>query len=459
MCAAIPEAQWFESYFEDNKETLLQDFFTFLRFQSISASQDHLSDMRDCANWLGGYLESMGLTVEQWETSTHPVVFASWMNAGPDKPTMLVYNHYDVQPSGDDALWQSPAFEPTIREGVIYARGAQDNKGQCFYVISAIRALLERDGSLPLNVKLCIEGEEETGSHGLAEIVPSRLEQLAADYFAVVDMGIAAINRPAVTLGMRGATFLTIKLKGSNTDLHSGIYGGVAYNPLHALVQLLASARDEQGRISIPGFYDDIIDPTEEELAALSPEFDEQLFTRITGALPNGGEQGFSQLERTGLRPTLEVNGIGGGYFGAGIKTVIPAEVVAKISCRLVPNQDPTKVITQIRDFFAARVPEGMQADIEIAPGGGRAVRVSSQHPGVQAAAHALSEVCGTECKFILCGGSVPVIAELSRAIETEPILMGFGLPGDNMHAPDEHFGVERLKKGLATFAVLLQNL
>ena len=459
MTAAIPEAHWFESYFEKNQQQLLEDFFTFLRFKSISASPDHKAEMRDCATWLAQYIRGIGLEVEQWETSSHPVLLASWMKAGPDKPTVLIYNHYDVQPAGDDELWQSPAFEPTIRDGEIYARGAQDNKGQCFYLISAIRALLERDGSLPVNIKLCIEGEEETGSQGLAELLPSKLEDLATDFFVVVDMGIEAMTRPAVTLGIRGATFLTIKLRGSRTDLHSGIYGGIAYNPLHAIVEMLASARNADGSVAIPGFYDDVIEPDKEELSNISLDFDKQLYERVAGGLPNGGEQQYSPFERSGIRPTLEINGIGGGYFGEGVKTVIPAEVVAKVSCRLVPNQDPKKIIASVKDFFESKVPEGMEAEIEVHSGGGPAVRVPTAHPGVQAAAKAIAEVCETDCEFILCGGSVPVIAEMSKAVKCEPILMGFGLPGDNMHAPDEHFGIERLKKGLATFALLLQSL
>lgn len=451
--------QWLESWFESNQEQLLADFSAFLRFQSISTQREHGDDMRACVNWLEEKISKLGFTTSIWETSRHPILFAERSDAGPEKPTVLIYNHYDVQPVDPIELWTSAPFDPTVRDGEIFARGAQDNKGQCFYVIAAIAALLERDGTLPVNIKLCIEGEEEAGSVGLLSILNERSNELRADTFLVVDMGIHAMDRPAITLGLRGATFVTLKVRGSNTDLHSGLYGGVAYNPLHALIEILAKVRAEDGSIAIPGFYDDVVPTSSAELAKLDLEFDPHEYQEQTGFAPSGGETRCSPLESAWLRPTLELNGIGGGYFGEGVKTVIPAEVIAKISCRLVPNQQPEAIAQLLKDYFEKLSTPGFEVEVETGYGGGPAVRSSLNNFGVLAATKAIAEVFGQPCRYILSGGSIPVIAEMTSVVGSEPVLLGLGLPGDNMHAPNEHFGIERLRKGTAIIGRTLELL
>ena len=265
---------------------------------------------------------------------------------------MLIYNHYDVQPVDPIELWHSDPFEPTIRDGEVFARGAEDNKGQCFYVISAIRELLRRDGTLPINVKLCIEGEEETGSSGLAGILATHKESLTADHLFVVDLGIHAPESPALTLGVRGIATMSIELIGSSSDLHSGTHGGIVYNPNRAMVELLAKLHDEEGRVTVPGFYAEVVTPTTDELAQLDFHFDEAEYEAMFGAKAVGGESSYSALQSAWIRPTLEINGIGGGYIGDGFKTVIPARTVAKLSVRLVPNQDPVKIAAAVERFL-----------------------------------------------------------------------------------------------------------
>lgn len=454
-------AAWYFEYFERNREQLLETFKTFLRFESVSTETAYREQVRACVQWLEQLLKTMGFNTEICETSTHPVLFAS-CSAGERAgavPTIAIYNHYDVQPVDPIELWSSPPFEPEIREGEVYARGAQDNKGQCFYVIAALQAMLERRGSLPINVKLIIEGEEEAGSRGLHEILDSRAAALSANYLAIVDMGLHSLDRPAVTLGLRGVVTMTLTVTGSKGDLHSGLYGGAAYNPLHALVEMLAKSRDSSGKITIPGFYDGIIEPGKDELDQLDFSFDEHEYVAETGSAPTGGEKNFSPLESVWLRPTLEINGIGGGYFGSGFKTVIPGQAVAKISARLVPGQDSSRIARSIEEFFQSTAPAGVAVAVSDVVTTGGAIRTSPNSVGIRAAAQAYREVSGKTCGFILSGGSIPVVAELSKATGAEPVLIGWGLPEDNMHAPNEHFGVDRLKLGLATIARLLEIL
>ena len=448
------------AFFDEHRDALLEEFFTFLRFQSVSTEPAYKSEMHACVHWLEGKLQELGFVTELWTTSSHPVLYAQRpTQVAGNKPTVLIYNHYDVQPIDPIELWVSPPFEPAIRDGQIFARGAQDNKGQCFYVLAALQALLAQHGELPVNVKLIIEGEEEAGSRGLHEILPSKAQKLTADYLAVVDMGLHAIDHPAVTLGIRGIVTMTVTATGSKIDLHSGVYGGIAYNPLHALVEVYAKARDASGRVTIPGFYDGIIEPSEDELAKLDFTFDEREYTNEVGQAPAGGEQRYSPLHSNWLRPTLEINGIGGGYFGGGFKTVIPATVVSKLSARLVPGQDPLKIAKSIETFLVSNAPQGVEIAVSDVVETGGAIRTSPNSVGIQAAAKAYEEVSNTHCGFILSGGSIPVVAELSAASGAEPVMLGWGLPEDNMHAPNEHFGIDRLKLGLATMARFLEIL
>ena len=452
-------ADWLQTWFGDNQDSLLKDFSTFLKFQSISTQNEHAEDMHACVDWLQERLTRIGFSCQTWETSNYPVLFAEHCQAGNDAPTVLIYNHYDVQPVDPLELWDSPPFEANLRDGEIFARGAQDNKGQCFYVLCALEALIERDGGLPVNVKLCIEGEEESGSDGLSSILEEKESQLKADHFLVIDMGIHSLEQPAITLGIRGITPITIVVEGSNSDLHSGLYGGIAYNPLHALVEVLAKARNSDGSIAIPGFYDDVQETSKEMLESIDLEFSNELYTQQTGYPPSGGEQAHSPLASAWLRPTLEINGIGGGYFGEGMKTVIPSQAVAKVSCRLVPNQDPLRIASLIKEFFETEIPGACKVSVDLSESGGPAIRSNLENKDIAATAKAITEVFDLPCRYILSGGSIPVIAAMTQVVGVEPVLFGLGLPGDNMHAPNEHFGVERLKKGCAIIGRTLELL
>lgn len=444
--------------FSSQKEEILEDFFTLLRFPSVSAESPYQSHVIDCAHWLSEQIKGIGLQVETWETKGHPTLFASYLEAGPDRPTLLLYNHYDVQPVDPLEEWESPPFEPTIRDGEVYARGAQDNKGQLFYVFQALKFLMNRDGRLPINVKWIIEGEEECGSAGLSGILKERAEELTADYLAVVDVEIPGPGIPGVVLSVRGIMTTTLELYGSNTDLHSGSHGGMVYNPLHAMVELLSKLRDEEGRITLPGFYDDIQDLTEEERSEINFDFDEKGYENIFGCAPTGGEKAYGPQERQWIRPTLEINGITGGYGGDGFKTVIPAKAMAKLSCRLVPRQDPQKIHDSLELFLKQHLPPGIEMKL-VPHHGGFALRSSPHGTHVQALAQAYSEVLEKPCRFILSGGSIPISSELGKAAGAEVVLLGYGLPTDKIHAPNEHFGVERLKQGMMTIARTLEIL
>lgn len=442
------------------KDETIENYFTFLKFESISTEEQFTPNLLACSKWLATYLKEIGLDVDIWQTSGHPVVFASYTKAGKEAPTLLIYNHYDVQPVDPLELWHSPPFHPTVREGEVYARGAVDDKGQCFYTIQALKALLKRDGKLPINIKMCIEGEEEKGSLGLSQILKSKAKELQADYLAVVDMGIPAPNTPAVTLGVRGICCLEVEMTGSKGDLHSGQHGGIAYNPLHAMVELLAKLRDPAtGKVTVPGFYDDILPLSEEEKKQLTAEFDLERYQKEFEVDPVGGEKGFSTTERISQRPTIEINGINGGYSGPGFKTVIPAKALAKISCRLVPNQDPAKVSAKVIDFLKKQAPKGVKTEIRLLPGDGMAVRASPNSRIVKSFVQAYEEIFQKPCKQTLSGGSIPILAELAKASQASIVLLGMGLATDQIHAPNEHFGLDRLEKGFLLIARTIEIL
>lgn len=445
----------FKVMWKEIQKEALQDYFTFLRFESISTDPHYKQQTKACAHWLADYIQKTGFETEIWETSSHPILFASYLEAGPDKPTLLIYNHYDVQPVDPLSEWDSPPFEPVLRDGEVYARGAQDNKGQCFYVIQALKALLNKNKKLPINLKLCIEGEEECGSESLSKILrePKRQAQLKADYLAVVDMGIPNKTTPAVTLGVRGIVTMELRIEGSNSDLHSGSHGGIVMNPLHVLVEMLAKLRDREGRVTIPGFYDDIIEMDPSQKSKISFDFDHAEYKKTFNAQPCGGENQYTPLERAWNRPTLEINGISGGYGGPGFKTVIPAKAIAKISCRLVPPQDPAKISHLVAEHIKSTAPQSVKVEVEVYHGGGKAVRANPSSKVVQAFSKAYEELFQRPCKNIFDGGSIPIITQLAEASQSEVILLGFGLPDDKIHAPNEHFGVDRLEKGFIVMA------
>lgn len=438
----------------------LERFFDFLRFQSISTDCAYDGQVRSCCNWVVDQLKTLGFDVEIWETDGAPVIFASWLKGGTDKPTVLLYHHYDVQPVEPVDAWESGPFEPTIRQGEVYARGAQDNKGQCFYTLEAIRYLLKTTGKLPVNLKFCIEGEEEHGSCGLLKIMSQHKAELSADYLAVVDVGMRDAKTPAVTLGCRGIVTFELLVKGPNKDLHSGSHGGLVVNPIHALTEILAKLHDPKtGEVTIPGFYDDVAPLTIEEKSQLSLEFDEKQYTHDFGVLPCGGEKAFSSLERVWVRPTLEINGISGGYSGEGFKTVIASQALAKLSCRLVANQDPDKIADLVIRYVQGISYKGVELSIKRFPGGGKAVRTSPNSPIVKAFLEAYTEAFGIQAVCILEGGSIPITAELQKVCGGALVFVGVGLATDQIHSPNEHFGLDRIEKGAQAMVKALQNL
>lgn len=445
--------------YQEHSEAALKDYFKFLTFKSISSEAAYKPEVRRCAEWLKDYVERIGFKCELWETEGNPVLYADWNGAGPDKPTLLIYNHYDVQPVDPLEEWKSPPFDPQLRDGNVYARGAQDNKGQCFYVLQALKLLMEKHKGFPLNIKLCIEGEEECGSHGLSNILQKHTEQLKADYLAIVDLGISGPQEPSVTLGIRGIITFDIEASGSTTDLHSGSHGGLAYNPIHALVEILGSLRDQTGKVTVPGFYDNISDLNTAEREQLAMDFDPLKYEASFGNKPTGGERTYTHLERNWLRPTLEINGINGGYSGTGFKTVIPAKAHAKISCRLVPNQDPGIIAQGVKAFIESKVPEGVKVEVNIHQGGGKPVRSNPSSKAIKAFSEAFTEVYRTPCQFILEGASIPIVTELALASKSEVALVGVGLMSDCIHAPNEHFSIDRLEKGALVIARAIELL
>lgn len=435
---------------------MLQDFFKFLKFKSISADPACKEETLACVHYLKEKLDRMDFHTELWQTSTYPTLFASHMQAGPTKPTLLFYNHYDVQPVDPLDLWDSPPFEPSVRGGEVFARGAQDNKGQCFYVIEALRTLLEKEKRLPVNVKLCIEGDEETGSVGLAGIARSKKKELQADALLIVDLAIKSALEPAITLGTRGLVTLEVRLKGARGDLHSGEHGGVSPNPIHGLVELLSKLHDsETGTVMVPGFYDSVEEISSEEIDF---SLDEQEYEKLFGTKPLGGEKQYSPLERAWVRPTLEINGIWGGYSGPGFKTVLPAEASAKISCRLVPHQDPQKIRAAVAEFLQAERPHGFQLHVELHKTGSKAMRTDAESKIATVAKQAYSEVFGTPCTCILAGGTIGIASSLVEASGAEPLFLGLGLPDDQIHAPNEHFGLDRIEKGIQIIQKILKG-
>ena len=397
----------------------------------------------------------MGLQVELWKTPGYPVVFAQNLSAGPSRPTLLIYHHYDVQPVDPLELWHSEPFKPVIKNNQVYARGAADNKGQCFYSLNAVRAFLALSKKLQINLKIFIEGEEESGGKGTTHILQEKKEALKADHLLIVDLDIPAPGVPAITLGLRGLTALQVELKNSAMDLHSGSHGGIALNPNRALAKLLAGMWDEEGKVTIPGFYEGLEKTSAEELGALDLDFDPESYQRSFGVKAFAGEKGYSLLESNWLRPTLEINGMSGGYAGEGFKTVIPAQAKAKISCRLVPGQDPEKIGDAIARYFEKNAPKGIEIKIEKLHGA-KAFRSSPLSPIAQTAAQAYEEVFGKKCKRLLSGASIPIVGDLARASGADVALIGVGLPEDAIHSPNEHFGLDRFEQGFLVISRIL---
>jgi acetylornithine deacetylase/succinyl-diaminopimelate desuccinylase-like protein len=410
----------------------------FLRIPSISALPEHAPDCRRAAEWLAEALTAAGLEhAEVAETGGHPVVYADWLHA-PDAPTVLVYGHYDVQPVDPLDLWMSPPFEPVIDGGRILARGAADDKGQVHAHVMAAAALLSTRGSLPVNLKYVFEGEEESSSVHLDAWLTAHRERLAADVAIISDTGFFEGNIPAITLSLRGLMYAQIDVVGTGVDLHSGGYGGVVQNPANALASIIAGLKGPDGRVRIPGFYDDVVRLSDAERAAVAAlPFDEDEYLRNLGLPALVGEVGYTTLERRGTRPTLDVNGLWGGFQGEGSKTIIPAHAHAKVSCRLVADQDPDRIFEAFRAYVEEIAPPGVTTTARML-GGGRASRTPMDHPATQAAARALEATFGQAPVYIREGGSIPVCASFDSILGLPVVLLGFVQPDDNAHAPNE---------------------
>ena len=433
-----------------NHPRFLNELKDLLRIPSVSTLPEHAADCRRTAENLAAELKRIGMeNVRLIETQGHPLVYADWLRAA-GKPTVLCYGHYDVQPADPLDEWHTPPFEPTERNGNLFARGAVDDKGQMYMHVKALESLLATNKALPLNVRVLLEGEEEVGGEGIAAYVASKPADLKADFALVSDTEMFAPGLPTLCVGLRGMIYTELEVRGAKTDLHSGMYGGAAPNPFVALAHIIAKLKDENGRILIPGFYDDVQAPSAEELAAWkSLPFDEEHYRETeVGSKTLVGESGYSVLERTWARPTLEVHGMPGGFIGAGAKTVIPAKALAKISMRLVPDMTPAKAFEQYKSYVEKIAPAGVDVSVRLIHSGD-ACLIPVDNPYVQAATRAMHEVWGKDTVFIRSGGSIPIVGDFDKHLGLPSVMMGFGLPDDNLHAPNEKFNLKNFELGI----------
>ncbi|MFC5604970.1 dipeptidase [Sporosarcina koreensis] len=438
-----------DAYFTSKREEHLEQLKDFLRIPSISALSEHKPDMQKAAEWLKDSFQQAGLeNLSIDETAGHPVVYGDWLHAE-GKPTILFYGHYDVQPVDPLNLWESGPFDPEVRDNKLYARGSSDDKGQVFMHIKAVEALMNENGSLPVNVKFIIEGEEEVGSPNLEKYIEENKEKLAADIIVISDTGMYGPGKPAICYGLRGLAGIQIDVKGAKGDLHSGIYGGGVQNPIHAISEILASFHDQEGTIAVDGFYEDVRPLADEERAAYEAlNFDEEALKEEIGVGELFGEKGYSYLERTWTRPTLEVNGVFGGFSGEGIKTVLPSEAGAKITCRLVPDQDPEDIVRKLKAHIEKHKPAGVTVTVSEFDKG-KPFITPFDHPAIQAAGKSYEKVYDVPTAFTRMGGSIPIVAAFDEILNLPVVLMGFGLSSENFHAPNEHFHLENFDKGL----------
>lgn len=445
-----------QQFIGQHKDKFVAELFALLRIPSVSADPSFQQDVADCATHLATHLKEIGLDgVEVIPTAGHPIVYAEKI-IDASLPTILVYGHYDVQPADPLELWHTPAFEPVIKqtpihpEGAIFARGACDDKGQFFMHVKAVEAMLQTQ-ELPCNLKLMIEGEEEVGSPNLAIFVRENKTKLKADIILVSDTGMLANDTPSITTGLRGLSYVEVEVTGPNRDLHSGLYGGCVANPINTLTQMIASLHDENMRITIPGFYDKVVELSAADRAEMAKApFSEQAYCEALDIRATHGENGYSTMERGSIRPTLDVNGIWGGYTGEGAKTVIASKAFAKISMRLVPDQDPEEITNLFQKHFESIAP--LSVRVKVTPHhGGEPVVTPTDSPAYAAASRAYETTFGKKPIPVRSGGSIPIIAMFEQELGLKTILMGFGLDSDAIHSPNEHFGLFNYFKGIET--------
>jgi len=446
------------TYIQERRDAFIEELKTFCRIPSVSTKSEHKADMQRAAEWLTGSMRTIGLEhVRIMPTAGHPVVYADWLHAE-GAPTALIYGHYDVQPPEPLDLWVTGPFDPTVRSGELYARGAVDDKGQVFMHLKALEAHLKTRGRLPVNVKLLIEGEEEIGSPSLHSFIATHQDLLKADVVVISDTAMIAKGAPGITHGLRGLVYFQIDVEGTKSDLHSGSFGGAVINPAFALAQILSRLKDGNGRITIPGFYEDVRKlPAEERRALARLPFSEKKFQRQIGAPALFGEKSFTTLERLWARPTLEINGLYSGFIGEGAKTVLPGRAMAKVSMRLVPNQDPAKIARLFTQHVKRICPKTVRAKVTEISGRGTPWLAPTDHPAMQAMARAIQKGFGKQPVFTRTGGTIPVVATFTRLLKAPSLLMGIGLPDENAHAPNEKLDLDNLHHGMLA-AVHLWN-
>jgi len=448
-----------DRYFTANADRIRGELFELLTIPSVSARSEHDVDTRRAADWIATSLRAAGLQATVHATGGQPIVVGEYRDALAGAPTVLVYGHYDVQPAEPLDLWTSPPFEPTVRDGRIYARGSVDDKGQLFLHIKALEAYLAVRGSLPVNIIVLAEGEEEVGSVHLASFIEAQKELLRCDAVVISDSAMFAPGLPSVLSSLRGLAYFQIDVQGPAQDLHSGSYGGAVVNPAMALARILATMHDEQGHVAIPGFYDAVREwPAHVREQMRTLPFRDEEFRAETGASALGGEKGYTVLEQLWTRPTCEVNGLLSGYTGEGAKTVLPSKAMAKVSCRLVPDQDPDEIERLMQDHVQRVAPAGVTATVTPLHGG-RPWRAELDGPLFDAARRALATAFGREPVITGEGGSIPVVGDFERVLGAPVLLVGFGLPGENAHAPDEWMAVENFEKGMRAVACLWEEL
>ena len=444
----------------DHAERFRHELFEFLGIPSVSADPTHAGDVKRAAEWLAAHIHALGVeSATVMPTAGHPVVYAEWMGAGPDKPTVLVYGHYDVVPAAMEDGWETPPFEPAVKDDRIYARGATDDKGQLFIHVKALESWLEGGGGAPVNLKFLIEGEEEVSSPNLAPFIKSNLDLLEADVCVISDSSMARIDQPAITHSLRGMTYIQIDVQGPTDDLHSGFWGGATHNPALALVEILSKLYNPDHTIAVPGFYDDVVSLTADEREMIAKNvLTEEQFTNVTGVPASWGDQVFTLRERVSARPTLDINGMWSGYSGPGPKTIIPAKAGAKVSSRLVGNQDPDRIFSLLKKHIESIAPPTVKVNVSLLTKGKPAL-IPFDVPEMQAASRAYEKGWGHPPIFTRGGGSIPIVADISALMKIPVVMMGYGLDSDGLHAPNEHYSIEMFHRGIETAIVYLEEL
>ena len=447
-------------YSRDNAARFRQELHDFLRIPSVSTEPAHAADMQRAAEWLVAHMRELGLDHTQvMPTAGYPVAYGEWLGAGPDKPTVLVYGHYDVVPAKMDDGWETDPFEPVEKNGKIYARGATDDKGQLFIHVKALESYLQTAGQAPVNVKFLIEGEEEVASPNLVPFLEEHLDLLRADVCIISDTSMRTIDEPAILHSLRGMTYLEVEVEGPSNDLHSGLWGGAVHNPALALVEILGKLYNPDHTVAVPGFYDDVVPLTDEERAMIAKtDLTAEQFKQSTGIPALWGDTEYGIRERISARPTLDINGLWSGWSGPGPKTIIPAKAGVKLSSRLVGNQDPHKIYEQIKSYIESSAPPTVKVEVKLLTTGKPAL-FPFDSPQMQAASRAYEKAWGAKPLFTRGGGSIPVVAEIADLMDIPVVMMGFGLDDDGLHSPNERFSIEMFHRGIETAIVYLEEL